>query len=267
MKIVLIQAPLVWENPEANRSYFLQKIAGTTEAELIVLPEMFSTGFTMHPKNIAETMDGESIRAMKSWAAQKNAAVAGSVVIEENGHFYNRLVFVFPSGEIKTYDKRHLFSLAGEEKTYTPGSEKLIVEYLGWKICLLVCYDLRFPVFSRNVEDYDLLVYVANWPKVRINAWDILLKARAVENLVYTVGVNRVGFDGNGHEYSGHSQVVDFLGNEVLPAQENEGVFVVEIDKEDQNETRKKLGFLNDKDLFVIEGLQAAPHPNSPAHQ
>lgn len=267
MKIALIQALLVWENPEANRSYFSEKIAGITKADLIVLPEMFATGFTMHPKNVAETMDGETIRAMKSWAAEMNAAVTGSVVIAENGNFYNRLVFAFPSGEIKTYDKRHLFSLAGEEKTYTPGSEKLIVEYLGWKICLLVCYDLRFPVFSRNVESYDLLVYVANWPEVRIKAWDILLKARAVENLVYTVGVNRVGPDGNGHEYNGHSQIVDFLGNEVLSPQEKEGVFVVEIDKESQNEIRKKLRFLNDKDSFVIEGLRAAPHPNSPAHQ
>jgi len=267
MKVALIQAPLVWENPEANRSYFSEKISEITKTDLIILPEMFSSGFTMHPKVVAETMDGETIRAMKSWAAQKNAAVTGSVVIAENGHFYNRLVFVFPSGEIKTYDKRHLFSLAGEEKAYSPGSEKLIVEYLGWKICLLVCYDLRFPVFSRNVEDYDLLVYVANWPKVRINAWDILLKARAVENLVYTIGVNRVGLDGNGHEYNGHSQVVDFLGNELLSPQENEGVFVVETDKQNQDETRKKLGFLNDKDQFVIEGLRAAPHPNLPAHQ
>jgi len=267
MKIALIQAPLVWEHPEANRSYFSEKIAEITETDLIVLPEMFATGFTMHPKNVGETMHGETIAAMKSWAAQKNAAITGSVVIAENGNFYNRLVFVFPSGEVRAYDKRHLFSLAGEEKTYTPGSEKLIVEYLGWKICLLVCYDLRFPVFSRNTEDYDLLVYVANWPKVRVNAWDILLKARAVENLVYTVGVNRVGMDENGHEYNGHSQVVDFLGNEVLPPQENEGVFIVGIDKENQNETREKLGFLNDKDAFVIEGLRAVPHPSLPAHQ
>lgn len=254
MKVALIQAPLVWEHPEANRSYFSEKISGIDEADLIVLPEMFSTGFTMHPKKVAETMDGETIRAMKSWAAQRNAAVTGSIVIEEYGNFYNRLVFVFPSGEIKTYDKRHLFGLAGEEKTYTAGTEKLIVGYLGWKICLLVCYDLRFPVFSRNVEDYDLLVYVANWPKVRISAWDILLKARAVENLVYTIGVNRIGLDENDHEYNGHSQVVDFLGNELLSPQEKEGVFVVSVDRESQLETRKKLGFLNDKDQFVIEG-------------
>lgn len=132
------------------------------------------------------------------------------MTIRENGKFYNRLVFVFPSGEIRNYNKRHLFSLAGEEKVYASGTEKLIVEYKGWKICPLICYDLRFPVFSRNVEDYDLLLYVANWPQQRIQAWDILLKARSVENICYTIGVNRIGEDGNNHPYSGHSQVVDF---------------------------------------------------------
>lgn len=255
LKIALIQSPLVWENVPANADYFSEKIHAIEEpVDLIVLPEMFASGFTMQPSNAAETMDGEMISRIKALAKAKNAAITGSLVIEENGNFYNRLVFVFPSGEIQTYDKRHLFSLAGEEKTYTAGSKKLIVDYNGWKICLLVCYDLRFPVFSRNVENYDLLVYVANWPKVRINAWDILLRARAVENLSYVVGVNRTGFDGNDHEYNGHSQTIDFLGNYCLPPQENEGVFIVDLDKNQMLETRKKFGFLNDKDAFTVSG-------------
>src|SRR3970282_1752687 len=156
MKIILIQSSLFWENPTANRNYFEEKINAITEkVDLIVLPEMFTTGFTMNPKNLAETMQGETILWLQSLAKAKNSAITGSLVIKENGSFYNRLVFVFPSGEIQSYDKRHLFTLAGEDKVYTSGKEKLIVEYLGWKICPLVCYDLRFPVFARHVEDYD----------------------------------------------------------------------------------------------------------------
>jgi len=252
MKIALVQPQLIWENPEANRNYLSEMIDSKEASDLIVLPEMFTSGFTMNPAHVAESMHGETVNWMKSLARSKNAAVTGSVVIEENGAFYNRLLFVFPTGEIQTYDKRHLFSLAGEEKIYTSGKDKLIVNYNGWKICLLVCYDLRFPVFARNTEEYDLLVYVANWPKVRINAWDILLKARAVENLSYVIGVNRTGFDENGHEYNGHSQAIDFLGNDIVAPQENEGVFTAEIDREKMLETRMKLGFLNDKDRFTV---------------
>jgi predicted amidohydrolase len=177
----------------------------------------------------------------------------GSLVIKENGDFYNRLVFVIPSGEIQFYDKRHLFTLAGEDKVYTLGNEKLVVEYQGWKICPLICYDLRFPVFARNTEDYDLLIYVANWPKPRINSWDILLKARSIENLCYTIGVNRIGFDYNNLEYVGHSQAVDFLGNCILEPQETEGIFIVELNKEKLLETRNKLGFLNERDSFELK--------------
>jgi len=253
MKIALIQAPLVWENPEENRNYFEDKINSIQEEiDLVVLPEMFSTGFTMHPENVAETMEGKTIALLKSLAKAKNSAITGSLIIRENGKFYNRLVFVFPSGEIRNYDKKHLFSLAGEEKVYASGTEKLIVEYKGWKICPLVCYDLRFPVFSRNVEEYDLLIYVANWPTQRIQAWNILLKARAVENICYTIGVNRIGEDGNDHPYSGNSQVVDFLGNSILEPQLSEGIFIVELDKNKMLETRKTLGFLNDKDAFSL---------------
>ena len=254
MKIALIQSSLFWENPKANRNHFEVKINALDEkVDLIVLPEMFTTGFTMNPAAVAETMQGETIQWLQSLAKAKNFAITGSLVIKENDNFYNRLVFVFPSGEIQFYDKRHLFTLAGEDKVYTSGKEKLIVDYLGWKICPLVCYDLRFPVFSRNTDGYDLLIYVANWPKTRINAWDILLKARSVENLCYTIGVNRVGFDTSNFEYDGHSQTIDFLGNYVLESQETEGVFIVELNKEKLLETRKKLGFLNDKDTFELK--------------
>ncbi|MBP6557261.1 MAG: nitrilase family protein [Flavobacterium sp.] len=253
MKVALIQSSLAWENPTENRSHLAQKITGFMEdVDLIVLPEMFSSGFTMNPKAVAETMQGETISWLQHLAKAKNCAITGSLVIEENGHFYNRLVFVFPNGDIQTYDKRHLFTLAGEDKVYTAGTEKLIIDYKGFKICPLICYDLRFPVFARNVENYDLLIYVANWPKPRVNAWDILLKARAVENMSYAIGVNRIGIDNNNLEYVGHSQAVDFLGNYILEPQETEGVFIVELDKEKLLETRNKLGFLNDRDFFNV---------------
>ena len=253
MKIALIQTSLIWENPIENKSHLSQKIMGFMEdVDLIVLPEMFSSGFTMDPKAVAETMQGETVSWLQHLAKAKNCAITGSLVIEEDGNYYNRLVFVYPDGVIKTYDKRHLFTLAGEHEVYTPGTEKLIVEYKGFRICPLVCYDLRFPVFSRNVEHYDVLLYVANWPKIRLNAWDILLKARAVENMCYTVGVNRIGSDDNNHEYVGHSQVVDFLGNYVLEPQEADAVFIVELDKGKLLETRTKLAFLNDRDTFEI---------------
>jgi len=254
MKIALIQSDLYWEDVSKNRNNFESKINQIdSEVNLIVLPEMFSTGFTMNALAVAETMQGETVLWMQTMAKQKNCAITGSLVITENDQFYNRMFFVFPSGEIQYYNKRHLFTLAGEDKTYTAGTEKVIVDYLGWKICLQVCYDLRFPVFARNVENYDLLIYVANWPKVRTNAWDILLKARAVENLSYVVGVNRIGFDANNYEHIGHSQAVDFLGNYILEPQETEGVFVVELDKNVMVETRKKLDFLSDKDTFEIK--------------
>lgn len=253
MKIALIQSDLYWEDALKNRNNFESKLNQIdSEVDLIVLPEMFSTGFTMNALAMAEAMDGETILWMKSVAKQRNCAVTGSLIITENNQYYNRMLFVFPSGEIQYYDKRHLFTLAGEDRTYTSGTEKVIVDYLGWKICLQVCYDLRFPVFARNIENYDLLLYVANWPKVRTNAWDILLKARAVENLSYVVGVNRIGLDAHNYEHIGHSQVVDFLGNYILEPQETEGVFIVELDKNVMLETRKKLDFLSDKDVFQI---------------
>ena len=256
MKIAIIQATLYWENPTANRNYFEEKINSITEKiDLIVLPEMFTSGFTMNPFAVAETMQGETMQVLKTLAIAKKCAITGSIVITENNSFYNRLVFVFPTGEIEYYDKKHLFTLAGEDKVYTPGNQKLIVSYKGFKICPLICYDLRFPVFSRNTENYDLLIYVANWPKPRINAWNILLKARAVENMCYTIGVNRTGFDTNNHEYIGHSQAIDFLGNYLLEPQEKESVFILYLDKDKMLENRKRFGFLNDKDVFKLQSF------------
>ena len=254
MKIAIIQSSLIWENPIVNRNYFDEKINAITEqVDLIVLPEMFTTGFTMNPLAVAETMQGETVLWLQSLAKAKDSAITGSLVITENNNFYNRLLFVFPSGEIQFYDKRHLFTLAGEDKVYTKGTQKLIVDYLGWKICPLICYDLRFPVLARNIEDYDVLLYVDNWPKPRINAWDILSQARSVENMCYTIGVNRTGFDNNNNEYVGHSQVVDFLGNYILEPMESESVFNIVLNKEKLVETRNKLGFLNDRDIFELK--------------
>ncbi|THF49450.1 amidohydrolase [Flavobacterium supellecticarium] len=254
MKISIIQAPLFWENPEVNRNYFAAKIQNIPEDSLlIVLPEMFSSGFTMNPGEVAETMDGTTVNWMKQTATEKNCAITGSLVIKEDGNFYNRLLFVFPNGDVEHYDKRHLFSLAGEHKTYTSGgTERLVVNYLGWRICPLICYDLRFPVYSRNNDDYDLLIYVANWPQVRILAWDTLLKARAIENMSYVIGVNRIGDDVNHNFYSGHSQVLDYLGNALVEPVEKEVVFSVQLDKELMLANRNKLGFLRDRDKFNL---------------
>jgi omega-amidase len=254
MKTTLIQAPLVWENPAENLAYFQYKIATLTEeTDLIVLPEMFATGFSMNPKNIAETMNGKSVSWMQKIAQTKNCAITGSLIITENGSFYNRLLFVYPSGEIVFYDKKHLFSLAGEDKIYTAGNEKVIIAYKNFKICLMICYDLRFPVFTRNTTDYDLLIFVANWPDTRINAWDTLLKARAIENMCYTIGVNRIGTDNSKLNYIGHSQAIDYLGNYLIEPQTTEGVFNCQLDKEKMLKVREKLGFLNDKDAFELK--------------
>lgn len=253
MKIALIQTHLFWENPQQNRIHFEAKINAITESvDLIMLPEMFTSGFTMHPEKVAENANGATINWLQKLAIEKNCAITGSLVIQENDQYYNRLVFVFPDGNITFYDKKHLFTLAGEDKVYQSGNQKVIIDYKGFKICPLICYDLRFPVFSRNAEDYDLLIYVANWPKTRINAWDILLKARAIENMSFVVGVNRIGSDFNNHDYIGHSQVIDFLGNEIIKPQESDGIFITTLDKNALLETRKKLGFLNDRDEFQL---------------
>lgn len=254
LNIALIQTALVWENPQQNRDNIQEKIETIKNpVDLVVLPEMFTSGFTMHPAHAAETMKGETIAWLTTLASKKQFAVTGSLVIEEDGNFYNRMVFVHPNGKIEHYDKRHRFTLAGEHKVYTAGSKKIIVDYKDWKICPLICYDLRFPVWSRNTIDYDVLIYVANWPAPRITAWDTLLKARAIENMSYCVGVNRVGTDDNNHEYSGHSAVYDVLGTRVdtIPFNE-EAIEIITLKKENISHYRSKLNFLSDRDHFSI---------------
>ena len=254
LKIVLLQVDLVWHNAELNRNQFSKKINSIKEqVDIIVLPEMFTTGFSMQPQKVFESMQGETIKWMQKIALENNTAIAGSIIILEDNKYYNRFIFVHPSGEINKYDKRHLFVLIGEDKVYTSGKEKLIVTYKGWRICPLICYDLRFPIWSRNVEDYDVLLYVANWPKPRIAAWDALLKARSIENLCYTIGVNRVGIDGNNLEYSGHSVAYDSLGKKLTHIKTNlEDKAIITLNKKHITEVRNKLSFLNDKDAFEI---------------
>lgn len=254
LHIVGIQADLVWEKPTKNLKFFEDRITALpTTTNLVVLPEMFSTGFTMQPNSVAEPMHGLSITWMKRLAQKFDFAITGSLIIEEDNKFYNRMVFVHPSGKIDHYDKKHSFTLAGEHKTYTSGKEIITIDYQGWKIRPLICYDLRFPVWSRNTENYDLLIYVANWPVTRVKAWDTLLKARAIENMSYTIGVNRIGKDANNNQYSGSSIIVDFLGEEQSILAENEiGTVTAVVNKEKQNKVREKLGFLEDKDAFKI---------------
>ncbi|WP_290700530.1 amidohydrolase [Lacinutrix sp.] len=254
LKIVLIQSNLVWENAVQNRINFRTKIeAISQQVDIIVLPEMFTSGFNMNAKAIAETKEGETVAWMQDLAKQKQASIVGSIAVIEKSKYYNRLLFVKPNGEIIQYNKRHGFSLAGEDKIFTAGKEKVIIEYKGWKICPQICYDLRFPVWSRNVEEYDVLLYVANWPKARIAAWDALLKARAIENMSYCVGVNRVGLDGNNYEYPGHSAVYNVLGEKLTLENSNkETTEMVILHKMHIEKNRRHLGFLNDKDTFNL---------------
>lgn len=254
LKIVLIQAPLVWESPLENRNAFGKKIKTISlDADVIVLPEMFTTGFTMCPEHVDISEDKATLTWMLEMSQTSNAAIIGSTVHREGGKSYNRLLFVKPDGTFSSYDKRHTFTLAGEDKKYIRGTELLLETYKGFTFCPLICYDLRFPVWSRNTLHYDVLLYVANWPKTRITAWDTLLKARAIENMSYCVGVNRVGTDANGHHYSGHSAVYDTLGEQLLFSNKEE-VLEVRLSKKHIVETRDKLGFLNDKDTFTLLG-------------
>ena len=254
LKIIGIQTALIWENPKQNIAFFEKKIAPLeNDVDLIVLPEMFTTGFTMNPEKVAEKMNGFSVSWMQKIAKEKQTAICGSLVISDFNKFYNRFVFVHPSGEIESYNKKHSFTLAGEDKVYTSGIKKIIIEYKGWKICPLICYDLRFPVWGRNTENYDLLIYIANWPVARVNAWDTLLKARAIENMSYVVGVNRTGKDANNYEYTGNSVLIDYLGNALSSLEKNEpGIVTATFVKSNQDKIRKKLGFLTDKDSFKI---------------
>lgn len=255
IKIVAIQASLVWHNPAENRRYFEQKIRQLDrDTDLVMLPEMFSTGFTMQPSSVAETMHGSSVLWMINMAKTNDIAIIGSMVIQENHKYFNRAIFVSPSGDIETYDKRHLFAIAGEDRQYTSGNNKIIINFKGWRICPLVCYDLRFPVWSRNTDNYDLLLFMANWPITRIDAWDTLLKARAIENMSYCIGVNRIGRDDNGYQYNGHTSAFNFLGEKIAHTKEGmEDLLYCKISKTELLEFRSKLNFLKDQDSFEIQ--------------
>jgi len=252
LHIALLQAPMVWENPEANRELFAERMADLPrEVDLAVLPEMFTTGFSMEPWRVDPSEGPTTLDWMKQLAQGHNMALVGSLIFEEGGSYFNRLFFVHPEGRVDVYDKRHRFTLAGEDRAYRAGSQKTLVEYRGFRFCPLICYDLRFPVWSRNVEGYDALIYVANWPAPRIGAWDGLLKARAIENMAYCIGVNRIGLDETGHRYPGHSAVYDMLGKQLCFSQKEETLYAV-LDKKALGEQREKLRFLEDMDRFNL---------------
>ena len=249
LKVVNIQYSIVWENAFKNRAILTQIIEEEVQADIYVLPETFSTGFSIK-EEIAESMEGDTVVWMQKMAKQKQAAIVGSLIIKEHNNFYNRLLFVSPNGEIKKYDKQHLFNYGNEGKCFTAGKTAIVFEYLGWKIKPIICYDLRFPVAIRNTENYDLLLCIANWPSARIEAWDTLLKARAIENQVYVIGVNRIGVDGNKLEYSGHSNVYDPLGNALGVVNSNFSVTRFNLLKKEINVIREKFPFLEDRDQF-----------------
>ncbi|WKW46142.1 nitrilase family protein [Myroides sp. JBRI-B21084] len=254
MQVALLQFNTLWENKQANLQFVQTQINTLPNAvDLVVLPEMFTTGFTMNALHLAEAEQGETLQTLQQLAIKNNVAITGSWIVKENNNFYNRLFFVYPNGTYKTYNKRHLFTLAGEDKTYTAGTNQVLVSYKNWNICLLICYDLRFPVFSRIVNsNYDLLVYVASWPDRRINAWDALLKARAIENMSYVVAVNRCGIDPQNVLYSGHSQIIDFMGEHLVAPYEKEEIQIATLQKEPLQIAREKLAFLNDADAFEL---------------
>lgn len=260
LKTTIIQTSLHWQDREANLQMFEDKIMSIKDVtDLIVLPEMFTTGFTMDVESNAELCKKESqfvttVEKMQKWAKQKNAAICGSIIVEENDNYYNRLYFVKPNGEFHHYDKRHLFRMAGEDEHYSAGNEKIIIEYKGWKICPLICYDLRFPVWSRNVNnEYDLLIYVANWPAPRSFAWQTLLKARAAENLAFCIGVNRVGKDDNGMDYCGNSAIIDFKGQAIFENENEEITRTEMLSKFDLEDFRAKFPAHLDADEFEIK--------------
>ena len=250
--IALFQTALHWEDPQKNRELITKEIGTIAKAtDLLIFPEMFTTGFSMEPKNVRAKERPMTLEWMHQTAKEHKIALAGSVAYETKGKYYNRLFFVTPEGGVHHYDKRHTFTLAGEDKTYASGNERTVVKFKGFRFLLQICYDLRFPVWARNTDEYDAILYVANWPKPRIVAWDTLLKARAIENMAYSIGVNRVGKDPNGHEYPGHSAVYDALGN-CITFSDTPGVLYATLDRNHLYETRTSLGFLKDRDTFNL---------------
>ena len=255
LRISMIQSHIIWEDREENLGYYgelLRRVSGRTD--LAVLPETFTTGFSMDVEKQADTMEGQTVPTIKEWAKKYKLAVAGSFIAKDNGKFYNRAFFITPEGEEYYYDKRHLFRMAEEDKHFSAGDKRLIVPYKGWNICLQVCYDLRFPVWSRNVDnEYDLLIYVANWPIPRRLAWDTLLRARALENQCYVCGVNRVGIDGYRLKYNGGSKIYSALGEEAASVpDETEGIATATLHLTALHQFREKFPVWKDADEFQL---------------
>ena len=255
MKIALFQYDIVWKDKEDNLRKLETQLKNGIDADLLILPEMFSTGFCMEPESLAEGNEGNTMSFLRCLSERYQTALCGSFVAEEGGKYYNRAFFVMPSGKIFYYDKRHLFLMGQEGDRYTAGDKRIIVNYKGWNICLMICFDLRFPVWSRNVDNaYDLLIYVANWPTSRISSWNALLPARGIENLAYVCGVNRVGTDGMNNEHNGDSSVYDYKGKQLLRLENGEEhVAVVDLSKEKLDEFRKKFPVFCSADRFEIK--------------
>ncbi len=255
LSVSLVQADMYWQDIGANLAMFEEKIWQLEKTDVILLPEMFTTGFTMEPKGLSEPHNSKTFRWMAQMAAQTKSLVIGSYIISESNSFFNRLYAVFPDGNYKTYDKRHLFSLVGEDQQYVAGKEKLIINWRGWNICPMICYDLRFPVWSRSVNyEYDLLVYIANWPTPRVNAWDTLLQARAIENIAYVAGVNRIGIDGYKAAYSGHSAIYNYKGEPVGgPFVDRECSVSFSLEKKPLEKFRDRYNFFKEADSFKID--------------
>ncbi len=254
LRISWIQAALVWQDVDANKAKFEGYLQNLEAMDVLVLPEMFTTGFSMEPHRFAEPMNGDTVKWMQTQSERLNAAITGSIICTtDDGNHVNRLIWVEPSGAIKHYDKRHLFSYADEHKHYTAGKERICIDYKGWKIFPQICFDLRFPVWSRNELGYDLAIYVANWPERRSYPWKQLLRARAIENQAYVLGVNRVGKDGNEIEHSGDSVLLNALGEEVLasPAHE-QGIFSTTLSRQKLSLIRDKFRFLDEQDSFTL---------------
>lgn len=258
LTVTIIQHDISWEDKAANLQALTGKIESIREkTEIVVLPEMFSTGFSMRPEVLAETMDGNAVEWMKKTAAAQKIILTGSLIIEENGNYYNRAIWMLPNGQLGTYDKRHLFAYAGEDKHFTSGSKRLIASAKGWRITPMVCYDLRFPVWARqqsteNGPEYDLLIYMANWPSPRVHAWRTLLQARAIENQCFVIGLNRSGKDGHGMEHPGESMIVGPLGEVLYHAPATPVTHTVTLDKEELQKVREKLPFWKDADDFQL---------------
>ncbi len=254
INITLIQSDIVWEDKKSNLEHYEQIISKVSaQRHVVVLPEMFSTGFSMSPSTLAEPMDGKTIEWMKKIASKYKCILTGSLIIEEEGNHYNRMLWVQPDGIIAHYDKRHLFGFAGEDKHYAAGSARVITQVNGWRFNLMVCYDLRFPVWSRNRgEEYDVLLYVANWPEQRNLAWKTLLQARAIENQCYVVGVNRIGKDPKGNNYSGDSSVFGPLGETLWQQSHSQAVHTIALDADLLTKARQNLPFLKDADNFIL---------------